>query len=299
MFQKARIRDECVWVWAESLAKDLLEAVVEEIERLYIGKVVKVVHFFLFLSLEAFEPSMETKRPTPLVGLAFHLCWNRRHSSCLQANEATNNANSARQTAIRREWGFASRCTKWRTLAEGRCSKVRLHQSLPLVPEGRECSTKKARAGGDGSARYAVEFTMVVFRPWQGETLVATTWHSDAEGVRLTTGFFHDILIPYNGMQEPSRYDERTSLWLWCVPEQGEAPMDLGETARVKVDEVRFPDDPGDVGEACERSPLHGGTPSGSFAPMVVVGTINQDGLGLTKWWLPAPEPGNIENCDA
>jgi DNA-directed RNA polymerase subunit E'/Rpb7 len=56
----------------------------------------------------------------------------------------------------------------------------------------------------------------------------------------VTLGFFDDILIPREGLQYPSRFDEREQLWIWeYKPDENEEHhdmyMDKGESIRFKV----------------------------------------------------------------
>lgn len=49
---------------------------------------------------------------------------------------------------------------------------------------------------GDGCAYVTVEFRLVVFRPFIGEVLTGTIANCSPEGIKVTLGFFDDILIP-------------------------------------------------------------------------------------------------------
>ena len=61
--------------------------------------------------------------------------------------------------------------------------------------------------------------------------------------------------------------------------------MDLDESIRIRVQSVRFPEQPRSTEELAGMGALQGATPEGTFAPMVVVADINADGLGLLSWW--------------
>ena len=43
----------------------------------------------------------------------------------------------------------------------------------------------------------AVEFRMIVFRPFKGEVMLAKIRSSTPSGINLRTDFFDDIFIPY------------------------------------------------------------------------------------------------------
>lgn len=58
------------------------------------------------------------------------------------------------------------------------CGLVVAFHELRRVKEAR------IRTGGDGSIRYKVDFTLVVFRPFPGEILEGFLTHSDRQGLR-------------------------------------------------------------------------------------------------------------------
>ena len=55
----------------------------------------------------------------------------------------------------------------------------------------------------------------------------------------MTLGFFDDILIPPEGLQHPSRFDEREQIWIWEYATEGEEAhemyMDKGENIRFRI----------------------------------------------------------------
>ncbi|KAL6054120.1 DNA-directed RNA polymerase III subunit RPC8 [Balamuthia mandrillaris] len=77
---------------------------------------------------------------------------------------------------------------------------------------------------GDGSAHTKVTFRMVVFRPFRGEVIVGKLRHSTPDGITglfvlfffllqqsvyfcflaVSLGFFEDVFIPKEELQEPS-----------------------------------------------------------------------------------------------
>ncbi|KAL7551475.1 hypothetical protein ACHAWF_014660, partial [Thalassiosira exigua] len=69
---------------------------------------------------------------------------------------------------------------------------------------------------GDGGAHHQVVFQCVVFRPFVEEVLVGTVKESHESGVTVSVGgFFDHVFIPAYWMLNPSKYDERTGLWVW------------------------------------------------------------------------------------
>ena len=68
---------------------------------------------------------------------------------------------------------------------------------------------------GDGASHTKVHFRCVVFRPFVDEVLVGTIKGCSEEGVTVTLKFFDDILIPPEGLQQPSKFDENEQVWVW------------------------------------------------------------------------------------
>lgn len=139
---------------------------------------------------------------------------------------------------------------------------------------------------GDGASTYTVEFRLIVFRPFIGEIIVAKLKESDASGLRLSLGFFDDIYIPAHLLPTPSRFEaiphtRNQGRWIWDFGDaeeaQSEEPrfvIDGSDPIKFRVDSVIYP-----------SIPLEQPENSKPFAPMVITGTINYDGLGPVSWW--------------
>ncbi|KOB78097.1 DNA-directed RNA polymerase III 25 kDa polypeptide [Operophtera brumata] len=118
---------------------------------------------------------------------------------------------------------------------------------------------------GDGSSHTEVKFRYMVFRPVVEEIVVGK--------IKITLGFFDDILIPVNALQHPSRFDETDQAWVW---------------------EFRV------TSEAFEES-LPAGPPGSdctvqTVAPYRIVGGINEPGLGLLTWWEVPGQDGDEDD---
>jgi DNA-directed RNA polymerase subunit RpoE len=135
---------------------------------------------------------------------------------------------------------------------------------------------------GEGSAHFHVVFKAVVFRPFVGEVLEGRLKRADRKGLYVSLGFFDDAFVPEHMLQEPSAFDAEEQLWVWNYQNE-RMFMDVDEPVRFRCSSVRFPEQPRSATELDPKS--LGVTPEGAFAPMVVVGDINADGLGLTSWW--------------
>ncbi|KAM7279175.1 hypothetical protein ACFE04_006309 [Oxalis oulophora] len=127
---------------------------------------------------------------------------------------------------------------------------------------------------GDGASTYQVQFRLVVFRPFVGEVISAKLKESDTN---VTLGFFDDIYVPVHFLPAPSHYeltrDRNRVRWIWEYDNQT-FPIDEIDEIKFRVESVNYPPIPVELPEQ-----------SKAFAPMVITGTIDQDGLGPAAWW--------------
>jgi len=173
---------------------------------------------------------------------------------------------------------------------------------------------------GSAAHHTAVEFRIVVFRPYVGEILTGNVVSCDDEGVRITLGFFDDIRVPKALLQEPSSWSPEESLWVWDVDTDHQLFLDLENPVRFRVHDVVFPAQanlakkdaataptvapgtvsrPGTPTSATATSALaakqqlaakaKGGAASSSNVPvephMRIIAGVDRPGLGLTAWW--------------
>ncbi|XP_054825349.1 uncharacterized protein LOC129322913 [Prosopis cineraria] len=136
---------------------------------------------------------------------------------------------------------------------------------------------------GDGAATYTVLFTLIMFRPFVGEIITAKLLTSDADGLRLSLGFFDDIYVPVHHMPNPSHFEgeaknSNKGTWFWDFNEQS-YPIDDTDEVKFQVQNVSYPSIP--VEQPKESKP---------FAPMVVTGSLDHDGLGPVSWWYETQE---------
>ncbi|CAL8274920.1 unnamed protein product [Lota lota] len=151
---------------------------------------------------------------------------------------------------------------------------------------------------GDGASHTKVDFRYVVFHPFLDEILVGKIKYCSQEGVYVTMGFFDDILIPPESLQQPAKFDETEQVWLWeYETDEGahDLYMDQGEEVRFRVtDEVFLDTSPSGPAPATVETPVVPGQPkppapddSGQRkeAPYTLIATICEPGLGLLSWW--------------
>ncbi|KAI9184039.1 DNA-directed RNA polymerase III complex subunit Rpc25 [Blastocladiella emersonii ATCC 22665] len=91
----------------------------------------------------------------------------------------------------------------------------------------------------EGSVYYKVRFSMVVFRPFPGEVIVGKILSSSRDGIRVSTSFFDDILIPPSLLPTPKHFDENDKVWYWEW-EGAQLYLDVDEPVRVQVQSVDF-----------------------------------------------------------
>nr|XP_028601954.1 DNA-directed RNA polymerase III subunit RPC8 [Podarcis muralis] len=142
---------------------------------------------------------------------------------------------------------------------------------------------------GDGASHTKVHFRYVVFHPFLDEILVGVIKGCSLEGVRVSLGFFDDIIIPPESLQQPAKFDEAEQVWVWeYETEEGahDLYMDTGEEIRFRVVDETFIDTSPTGPSSAEPS-----TSSATEevqkkeAPYTLVGSISEPGLGLLSWW--------------
>lgn len=185
---------------------------------------------------------------------------------------------------------------------------------------------------GEGGAHHECSFCLIVFRPFVEEVVLGKVLKSTPEGVQVSLGFFSDIFIPAYWMLNPSRYEEKSGLWVWTPQyddeeeERGDTNGDgesenhyemyLGAEIRFKVKSINFaqitntakgkmatmtttshmplssssgkpPDLSSDTSRPVRQRSSSVGIDESEDLPasMHIVGSICEDGLGLTEWW--------------
>ena len=131
---------------------------------------------------------------------------------------------------------------------------------------------------GEGGYHVRVHFRYVVFRPFMNEVLVGKVKSSGTDGIHVSLGFFEDILIPPDKMRPMTTLGD-DHLWIWHYDtDAGRADLhfDLDEQIRFKVIDEIFTE----VGP-----PSTNPEPGKEQIPYKLIGSIDDDGLGLLKWW--------------
>lgn len=155
-----------------------------------------------------------------------------------------------------------------------------------------------------GDAACTVVFRLVVFRPRINELLIGRVHSSTPMGLQVSLGFFQDVTIPANQLREPCVYDEKLNMWMWEYADaSGKVvpyPYRPDELICVRVKSVQFTDSLDSSLNAARRAQALSNpnkpvktskvTTSSHIAqdepPMLVVGSVEEDGLGLLAWWI-------------
>ena len=94
----------------------------------------------------------------------------------------------------------------------------------------------------DGSYQSKVHFRLVVFRPFKGEILTGKIKDSSAaQGIRVTLGFFDDIIIPPPFLMPGSEFNSDEGVWVWKY-DGNDLFMDPEEEIRIRIENQVFVD---------------------------------------------------------
>ncbi|XP_002163071.3 DNA-directed RNA polymerase III subunit RPC8 isoform X1 [Hydra vulgaris] len=140
---------------------------------------------------------------------------------------------------------------------------------------------------GNGASHTPVTFRFIVFRPFIDEVLVAKVKSCTREGVQVSLGFFDDIFIPYEYLQQKSKFVDAEQLWVWQYEtEEGshDLYMDINEEIRIRVIDEEFLDL---TPEGPAPPTIEGETKSleTKKLPYTITASISESGLGLLSWW--------------
>ncbi|CAH7675878.1 RNA polymerase III subunit Rpc25-domain-containing protein [Phakopsora pachyrhizi] len=168
---------------------------------------------------------------------------------------------------------------------------------------------------GDGCLYHNVEFTLAVFRPFMGESLVGTVKSSSPVGIRVSLKFFDDIHIPARSMQYPSAYDPSLNEFFWAseysdpeaaasmptdllsYPEDQRLYVQVGQSIRFRIEAEHFFDvGPKEAPKAVNAAPDDAIKPitpeeqlrkerENALSPYTLIASCNGPGLGILAWW--------------
>lgn len=163
---------------------------------------------------------------------------------------------------------------------------------------------------GDGCFYYKTEFRLIVFRPHIGEAFLGKVQSSSEAGIRVSIGFFDDILVPPHLLPEYCVFDATRRAFFWVPPpEDSDTPLtsdDLLKTLkderlyierkdwiRIRVEEEHWDDTSPGTGR---RPPVDTPAPSTNGAPpqtpverlippFSIICSMTEAGTGVVEWW--------------
>ncbi|KAI8958778.1 RNA polymerase III subunit Rpc25-domain-containing protein [Daldinia sp. FL1419] len=133
---------------------------------------------------------------------------------------------------------------------------------------------------GNTESWITVEFRMVVFRPFKGETIFGRISEASQEGIHIRTDFFEDIFVEYKELPENTQYNHNEKAWTWIYDPEGD-PMwyDKNEMVRLQVIEEEWYDQ---TPESAEQEAVD---MAKKLSPYRIRGTMMKEGLGVCLWW--------------
>ena len=127
---------------------------------------------------------------------------------------------------------------------------------------------------GDGGAFLNVAFRLVVFRPFRGEVLTGAVSSCTESGIKVSLGFFDDILVPAHLLFQNTSFRHDAQSYLWTTDEQT-LDIQVDDPVRFQVEEEHFVDcTPGKKGEVQQ-----------GVAPYSLTCSMMTPGLGCVAWW--------------
>lgn len=176
------------------------------------------------------------------------------------------------------------------------CNKVVPHCGLAISVFDVQTIDDPYVHPGDGAASVMATFRLVMFRPFNGQVLAGKVRSSDeATGVRVTLGFFDEIIIPPGFLPDGTRWDSQEQVWVWQF-DGNDLFIDPEEPIRFRVLSEVFVESaptPKEVLMSAQSIASDTGTmppptppPSHSMnPPYKLIASIAEDGLGLLSWW--------------
>ncbi|CAK9299846.1 unnamed protein product [Gordionus sp. m RMFG-2023] len=168
----------------------------------------------------------------------------------------------------------------------------------------------------DSNAYTRVFFRYVIFSPFIDEIIIGKIKSSTQDGIHITIGFFDDIIVPSHLFQEKSLFDEKEQTWYWeyqtivdeqdiqeirqeMSPKSHKLFMDVGEEIRFRIIDkiyidnnltnmVKDSDQPSSFTNLSNKNINENNLPNylgNNPAPMTLIGSIAEPGLGLLTWW--------------
>ncbi|RYP10296.1 hypothetical protein DL764_000788 [Monosporascus ibericus] len=131
---------------------------------------------------------------------------------------------------------------------------------------------------GTGMVNVNVEFRMIVFRPFKGETILGKISSATPDGIHIRTDFFEEIFVPYKELPENTEFVHNEQAWTWIV--DGESMYyDKNEMVRLQVIDETWNDQ---MPDSAEQEALD---KAKKVSPYNIQGSMLKEGLGVCLWW--------------
>ncbi|KAJ3116803.1 DNA-directed RNA polymerase III subunit rpc25 [Phlyctochytrium bullatum] len=140
----------------------------------------------------------------------------------------------------------------------------------------------------DGAYMIAVEFRLVVFRPFIGEILIGKVSSMSPDGLKVSLDFFDDIIVPPQLMIEGCEYSTDSGLWVWRYVDEDDGSerlleIEKNDRVRVRVEGETFVE----AETAGPKNPV--GAPQGvdevTVPPFSLTCSMMEQGFGVIAWW--------------
>eukprot|EP00924_Labyrinthula_sp_SR-Ha-C_P008292 snap_masked-scaffold_11-processed-gene-8.17-mRNA-1 protein AED:1.00 eAED:1.00 QI:0/-1/0/0/-1/1/1/0/220 len=150
----------------------------------------------------------------------------------------------------------------------------------------------------DGTVHVNSEFRLSLFRPLKQELIVGTVKYCLSTFVKITVEFFDDIIVYADMLPQPIKYIEGDQMFKWMYNSEEEEDSDdgffiaSGSMVRLRVEDVKFDHDlvySKQDWEIHSRFKAMKGVAGDELRTvrknMVVLGRMNEMGLGPLSWW--------------
>lgn len=119
---------------------------------------------------------------------------------------------------------------------------------------------------------------MIVFQPLVNEWLTGSIIGSYMNGIKVSLGFFQDVLIPSSNLRTPYTFDAAHKTWVWQYNSTETRQTinffyEKNELIRFRVMSINYP--------VVSKE----GATMAKESSMMVIGAVDRDGLGCVSWW--------------
>ncbi|KAI3380776.1 hypothetical protein SNEBB_003272 [Seison nebaliae] len=189
----------------------------------------------------------------------------------------------------------------------GLCCAVNelIHIGTPVILPALTATTHENFEGG--TVTIITKFDVVVLRPLMNEILYGRVKSSEENGIRISLdGIFDEIFIPENHLMEPAKFNTNTRTWSWLYGDEDDdenadvqLTIDIGQYLRFRVineifneskNKTKSSDEPDQIKNFYDYYKTK--------SAYMIIGSINEDGLGPLSWWKESEEEKKYDDED-